>query len=160
MTRGNRRRVVGVVVSDRMNKSVVVEIKRLVKHPLYKKYIRRRTKLMAHDEENAAGVGDRVELIETRPLSKRKSWRVVHILLKAPEITKVRALEPTVEEPVPEETEAAPAEAGTTPAETEPASSEEAETTPAEAETAPVEAAPETVPENSQTDDTEGEAQS
>jgi len=111
MTRGNRRRVVGVVVSDRMDKSVVVEVKRLVKHPLYKKYIRRRTRLMAHDEENAAGVGDRVELMETRPLSKRKSWRVVRILEKAPVLTKVRALEPTLEEPTPEETETAPAEA-------------------------------------------------
>jgi len=83
MTRGNRRHVEGVVTSDRMQKSVVVEVKRLVKHPLYRKYIRRRTKLMAHDEENAARRGDRVELVETRPLSKRKSWRVLRILEKA-----------------------------------------------------------------------------
>ena len=124
MTRGNRRRVVGVVVSDRMDKSVVVELKRLVKHPLYKKYIRRRTKLMAHDEENAAAVGDRVELVETRPLSKRKSWRVVQILEKAQVLTKVRALEPTLEEPTPEETETAPEEAEVAPAETEPAPEE------------------------------------
>jgi small subunit ribosomal protein S17 len=84
MTRGKRRRVVGIVTSDRMKKSVVVEVKRLVKHPLYGKYIRRRTKYMAHDEENAAHTGDRVELVETRPLSKRKCWRVLRILEKAP----------------------------------------------------------------------------
>ena len=80
MPRGNRRRVEGVVTSDGMNKSVVVEVKRLVKHPKYKKYIRRRTKLMAHDEENATRLGDRVELIETRPISKRKSWRVLRVV--------------------------------------------------------------------------------
>ena len=80
MTRGNRKRVEGVVTSDGMDKSVVVEVKRLVKHPLYRKYVRRRTKLMAHDEANTAQVGDRVELIETRPLSKRKSWRVLRIV--------------------------------------------------------------------------------
>ena len=82
MTRGNRRHVEGMVTSDRMQKSVVVEVKRLVKHPLYRKYIRRRTKLMAHDEENVARTGDRVELVETRPLSKQKSWRVLRILDK------------------------------------------------------------------------------
>jgi len=63
-----------------MEKSVLVEVKRLVKHPLYRKYVRRRTKLMAHDAENTARLGDHVELIETRPLSKRKSWRIVRIL--------------------------------------------------------------------------------
>jgi len=84
MTRSTRRHVVGIVTSDRMTKSVVVEVKRLVKHPLYGKYIRRRTKYMAHDEENTAHVGDRVELEETRPLSKRKSWRLLRILQKAP----------------------------------------------------------------------------
>ena len=84
MTRGRRRHVVGIVTSDRMTKSVVVETMRLVKHPLYGKYIRRRTKYMAHDEENSAHTGDRVELVETRPLSKRKCWRVLAILQKAP----------------------------------------------------------------------------
>ena len=84
MTRGKRRRVVGIVTSDRMTKSVVVQTMRLVKHPLYGKYIRRRTKYMAHDEENTARTGDRVELEETRPLSKRKCWRVLRILEKAP----------------------------------------------------------------------------
>ena len=105
MTRGKRRQVVGVVVSDRMQKSVVVEVERLVKHPLYKKYIRRRTRLMAHDEENTAHVGDRVELVETRPLSKRKSWRLLQVLRRAPVITKVAALEPTVEVPLPDASE-------------------------------------------------------
>jgi small subunit ribosomal protein S17 len=78
-TRGNRRRLEGVVTSNAMDKSVVVVVKRLVKHPLYKKYIRQRTKVMAHDEENACHVGDRVELIETRPISKSKSWRVLRV---------------------------------------------------------------------------------
>ena len=91
MTRGKRRQVVGVVVSDRMDKSVVVEIQRLVKQPLYKKYIRRRSRLMAHDEENTARIGDRVELVETRPLSKRKSWRILQVLMRAPIITRVAA---------------------------------------------------------------------
>jgi small subunit ribosomal protein S17 len=67
-----------------MTKSVVVQAMRLVKHPLYGKYVRRRTKYMAHDEENSAHTGDRVELEETRPLSKRKCWRVLRILEKAP----------------------------------------------------------------------------
>jgi small subunit ribosomal protein S17 len=84
MNRGKRRRVVGIVTSDRMTKSVVVQAMRLVKHPLYGKYVRRRTKYMAHDEENSAHTGDRVELEETRPLSKRKCWRVLRILEKAP----------------------------------------------------------------------------
>jgi small subunit ribosomal protein S17 len=85
MARGKRRRVVGVVTSDRMKKSVVVEVTRLVRHPLYGKYMRRRAKVMAHDEENSARVGDRVELVQTRPLSKRKSWRVLQILVRAPQ---------------------------------------------------------------------------
>jgi len=84
MDRDRRRRVVGIVTSDRMTKSVVVQAMRLVKHPLYGKYVRRRTKYMAHDEENSAHTGDRVELEETRPLSKRKCWRVLRILEKAP----------------------------------------------------------------------------
>jgi small subunit ribosomal protein S17 len=83
MNRGNRKHVTGVVASDKMDKSVVVEVKRLVKHPLYGKYIRRRTRLMAHDEKNEAHVGDTVELAESRPTSKRKSWRVVSIVKRA-----------------------------------------------------------------------------
>lgn len=75
----------GRVVSDRMDKSVVVAVERLVKHPLYQKTIRLTSKFMAHDEENECGVGDRVEIEETRPLSKRKRWIVREILEKAKE---------------------------------------------------------------------------
>ncbi len=74
--RGLRKTRVGVVVSDRMDKSVVVEVKRRVSHPLYKKYVQIRKRFMAHDEENACAVGDVVRIIETRPLSRRKRWRV------------------------------------------------------------------------------------
>ena len=84
MTRPNRRHVVGVVTSDRMQKTVVVAVERLVKHPVYKKIVRRRTKLMAHNENDEARVGDKVELVETRPLSRHKSWRVARVLVKAP----------------------------------------------------------------------------
>ena len=74
--RGMRRTLVGQVVSDKLDKTVVVRVERLVKDPQYKKYVRRYTKFMAHDEENACGVGDRVRIIEHRPLSKRKRWKV------------------------------------------------------------------------------------
>jgi small subunit ribosomal protein S17 len=73
----------GLVVSDKMDKTVVVAVEDRVKHPLYGKVIRRTNKLKAHDEANAAGVGDRVLLMETRPLSATKHWRVVEILEKA-----------------------------------------------------------------------------
>jgi small subunit ribosomal protein S17 len=73
----------GLVVSDKMEKTVVVEVEDRVKHPLYGKVIRRTSKLKAHDEQNACGVGDRVLLMETRPLSATKRWRVVEILEKA-----------------------------------------------------------------------------
>ncbi|TDQ51469.1 30S ribosomal protein S17 [Actinorugispora endophytica] len=73
----------GYVVSDKMEKTVVVEVEDRVKHPLYGKVIRRTTKYKAHDEANSAGVGDRVRLMETRPLSATKRWRVVEILEKA-----------------------------------------------------------------------------
>lgn len=79
-TRGLRKTRVGVVVSDKMDKTVVVEVMRLVRHPLYGKYVRRRKKFMAHDEQNACRVGDRVRIIETRPLSRRKRWRVLEKL--------------------------------------------------------------------------------
>jgi small subunit ribosomal protein S17 len=78
--RGQRKTVTGVVVSDKMDKSVVVEQEVQVKHPRYGKFIRRKMKHMAHDEENAAKVGDMVELTETRPLSRRKCWRVTRIM--------------------------------------------------------------------------------
>lgn len=74
---------VGRVVSDAMDKSIVVAVDRLVKHPLYKKTIRRTSKFMAHDEENRCSVGDQVRIEETRPLSKRKRWIVREILEKA-----------------------------------------------------------------------------
>jgi len=73
---------IGVVVSDKMTKTVVVMVERLVKHPKYRKYVRRRKKFMAHDEMGAK-VGDKVKIIETRPLSARKRWRVVEILQRA-----------------------------------------------------------------------------
>jgi len=83
-TRTTRRKVrVGKVVSNKMNKSILVLIERRVPHPIYKKYFRRTTKLMAHDEERAAGVGDTVRIMETRPLSKLKRWRLVAVLEKA-----------------------------------------------------------------------------
>ena len=73
----------GLVVSDKMDKTVVVEVEDRVKHPLYGKVLRRTSKLKAHDEQNACGVGDRVRLMETRPMSATKRWRVAEILEKA-----------------------------------------------------------------------------
>ena len=70
----------GVVVSDKMEKTVVVLVNRVIKHPVYKKYIKRRAKFMAHDEQNSARMGDTVEIIETRPLSKFKRWRLTRIV--------------------------------------------------------------------------------
>lgn len=70
----------GVVVSDKMDKTVVVLVNRLVRHPMYKKYIRRSAKFMAHDEQNIARMGDTVEIIESRPLSKFKRWRMTRIV--------------------------------------------------------------------------------
>ncbi len=81
--RGRRKVRIGRVVSDKMDKSRIVAVERLVQHPLYKKYIRRTTKFMAHDENNESHVGDVVRIMETRPLSKRKRWRVVEILERA-----------------------------------------------------------------------------
>jgi len=81
----SRRTVVGRVVSDKMDKTVSVAIERLVKHPMYGKYIRRTTKLMAHDENNECKAGDRVAISECRPIAKNKSWRVVDVVERAPE---------------------------------------------------------------------------
>jgi len=81
--RGRRKVREGLVVSDKMNKTVVVAVEDQVKHPLYGKVLRRTSKLKAHDEQNACGIGDRVLLMETRPLSATKRWRVVEILEKA-----------------------------------------------------------------------------
>ncbi len=77
-----RREWVGRVISNKMNKTVVVAVERSVVHPIYHKVLRRMTKLKAHDEQNACGIGDRVRLIETRPISKEKHWRVVEVLEK------------------------------------------------------------------------------
>ena len=75
-----RRIVVGRVVSNKMNQGVTVAIDRLIQHPVYGKYIRRKTKVMAHDEDNSCNEGDTVEIVECRPISKRKSWRVHKII--------------------------------------------------------------------------------
>jgi small subunit ribosomal protein S17 len=83
--RGKRRTEVGVVTSDKMNKTRRVEIGRLVKHPQYGKYIRRRTVCHVHDEKNESHTGDTVEIMETRRLSKTKHWRLVRIVTKVPQ---------------------------------------------------------------------------
>ena len=80
--RGNRRSRVGIVVSDKMEKTVVVKVDQLVKHPVYKKYIKRQVRYKAHDEENNCAAGDKVLIVETRPLSRDKRWRVREILEK------------------------------------------------------------------------------
>ena len=81
--RGIRKTRIGVVVGDKMDKTVVVSIKTRVRHPLYGKIMNKTSKLKAHDEENACGIGDTVRLMETRPLSREKRWRVVEIIEKA-----------------------------------------------------------------------------
>ena len=81
--RNLRKTRVGTVVSDKMDKTVVIAIADNVRHPLYKKIVKRTVKFKAHDEQNACGVGDKVEIMETRPLSKDKRWRVVEIIEKA-----------------------------------------------------------------------------
>ena len=83
MERNLRKTRVGVVVSDKMDKTVVVAVKDSVQHPLYKKIMKRTVKFKAHDENNECGVGDRVEIMETRPLSADKRWRLVKIIEKA-----------------------------------------------------------------------------
>ena len=81
--RGRRKVRFGKVVSNKMQKSIVVAIERKIAHPLYKKYFRRTTTLMAHDERREAGIGDLVKIMETRPLSKQKRWRLVEVVEKA-----------------------------------------------------------------------------
>ena len=81
--RANRKVREGLVVSDKMDKTVVVEVEDRVKHPLYGKVLRRTSKLKVHDEQNSCGIGDRVMIMETRPLSATKRWRVVEILERA-----------------------------------------------------------------------------
>lgn len=81
--RGMKRQVIGTVVSDKMNKTVTVQVERFVQHDLYKKFVRRRNKFTAHDESNACREGDQVVITESRPLSKNKKWRVSKIVKKA-----------------------------------------------------------------------------
>ena len=88
--RGKRRREIGVVTRDKMNKTRRVEIPRLVKHARYGKYIRRRTICHVHDETNESHVGDTVEIMETRPLSKSKTWRLLRVITKGARLPAVQ----------------------------------------------------------------------
>ena len=83
MERGHRKTKIGTVLSDKMDKSIVVSEVRMVRHPLYGKFYKKTSKFVAHDEKNACHVGDRVRIMETRPLSKLKRWRLVEIVEKA-----------------------------------------------------------------------------
>ncbi len=83
MERQLRKTRTGLVVSNKMEKSVVVSVERKVKHPIYGKFVKKTTKFMAHDENNECGIGDTVLIMETRPLSKNKNWRLVQILERA-----------------------------------------------------------------------------
>ncbi|RXK48213.1 30S ribosomal protein S17 [Aquirufa rosea] len=84
MEERNLRKVrIGKVVSDKMDKSITISVDRKVKHPLYGKFVQKTTKLMAHDENNECGIGDTVKVMETRPLSKNKRWRLVEVIAKA-----------------------------------------------------------------------------
>ncbi len=83
MERKLRKTRIGLVVSDKMNKSIVVAVERKVKHPMYGKFVKTTTKFKAHDENNTCGIGDKVLIMETRPLSKTKNWRLMEIIEKA-----------------------------------------------------------------------------
>ncbi len=80
--RGVRKTAIGTVTSDKMNKTRRVEVERLVKHPRYSKYVRKRSSCHAHDEKNETHVGDTVEIMETRPISKTKNWRIIRVLAR------------------------------------------------------------------------------
>jgi small subunit ribosomal protein S17 len=82
LKRGRRKTRIGKVVSNKMDKSIIVAIERKVKHPIYKKYFKKTTKFMAHDQNNVANIGDLVKIMETRPLSARKRWRLVEVVEK------------------------------------------------------------------------------
>ena len=82
-TQGKKRQMYGTVVSNKMNKTVIILTERLVKHRFYKKYIRRRSKFAAHDKDNSCSIGDKVLITESRPLSRSKRWRVIKIIEKA-----------------------------------------------------------------------------
>ncbi len=81
--RALRKTRIGIVVSNKMEKTITVAIERRVPHPIYRKYFKKTTKLMAHDEKQECGLGDKVKIMETRPLSKRKRWRLIEIVEKA-----------------------------------------------------------------------------
>ena len=83
MERNLRKERIGVVVSDKMDKTIVVAVERKEKHPLYGKFVKKTTKFVAQDEKNECGIGDTVRIMETRPLSKTKNWRLVEIIEKA-----------------------------------------------------------------------------
>ncbi|MGI4022164.1 MAG: 30S ribosomal protein S17 [Sphingobacteriaceae bacterium] len=83
MERNLRKTRTGLVVSNKMDKSIVVSVERKVKHPIYGKFVKKTAKFMAHDEANTCGIGDTVTIMETRPLSKNKNWRLVQIIEKA-----------------------------------------------------------------------------
>jgi small subunit ribosomal protein S17 len=83
MERNLRKERVGVVTSNKMDKSIVITVERREKHPIYGKFVKKTTKLMAHDEQNSCNIGDTVKIMETRPVSKNKCWRVVEILERA-----------------------------------------------------------------------------
>ena len=83
ITRNARKERVGIVTSDKMEKTITVAIRRQIKHPIYGKFIKRTSKLQAHDETNDAGIGDTVRVMETRPLSKTKRWRLVEVIERA-----------------------------------------------------------------------------
>ncbi|HUS85635.1 MAG TPA: 30S ribosomal protein S17 [Bacteroidales bacterium] len=80
MERNLRKERIGIVVSNKMDKSITVVVKRKVKHPIYGKYVNKSKKFLAHDEENSCNIGDKVRIMETRPLSKNKSWRLVEVI--------------------------------------------------------------------------------
>jgi small subunit ribosomal protein S17 len=83
MERNLRKERIGVIVSNKMEKSIVVQVTRNVKHPIYGKFVKKSTKFIAHDEENQCNIGDTVRIMETRPLSKNKCWRLVEIVERA-----------------------------------------------------------------------------
>jgi len=83
LERNRRKSFVGLVESNKMEKTVTIKVQRIVKHPVYGKYVKRTTKLMAHDADNSCNIGDKVKITATRPLSKSKRWRVVEIIERA-----------------------------------------------------------------------------
>ncbi|MFM2385422.1 MAG: hypothetical protein RL660_179 [Bacteroidota bacterium] len=83
IVRGRRKTRIGLVTSDKMDKTITIQVERKVKHPIYGKFVKKTTKFMAHDENNECGIGDTVRIMETRPLSKNKCWRLVEVIEKA-----------------------------------------------------------------------------